>query len=142
MVRDFGITLFDEWTAMWNGDLALAEKIMAPEFTLRYAQPGASEYDSIRDPQTLAAKIAEVREQRPGVRFITQGEPVAEMDNTRTGFVARPYGAARTGPDGEQIDISGTDILRIAAGLITEVWSVSGGPAGRSFYRPSAIGGR
>ncbi|WP_433759377.1 nuclear transport factor 2 family protein [Nocardia sp. CA-135398] len=133
-MRDFGITLFDEWTAMWNGDLALADKIMAPEFTLRYAQPGADDYDDIHHPQTLAAKIAEFRAQRPGLRFAPQGESVVEMDDTRTGFVASPYGAAYTGPDGEQVEVSGTDILRIAAGLITEVWSASGGGAGRSFY--------
>ncbi|WP_063041299.1 nuclear transport factor 2 family protein [Nocardia pseudovaccinii] len=133
-MRDFGITLFDEWTAMWNGDLALAHKIMAPEFTLRYAQPGASEYDTIRDPQTLAAKVAGFRAQRPGIRFTTQGEPVVEMDDTRTGFVARPYGASFTGPDGEQIEVSGTDILRVTAGQITEVWSASGGPSGRTYY--------
>ncbi|WP_433711235.1 nuclear transport factor 2 family protein [Nocardia sp. CA-084685] len=133
-MRDFGITLFDEWTAMWNGDLGLADKIMAPEFTLRYAQPGASDYDDIHDPRTFAAKIAEFHEQRPGIRFTPQGEPVVEIDNARTGFVARPYGAALTGPDGELVDVSGTDILRIADGLITEVWSVSGGPAGRSYY--------
>ncbi|MGW4772126.1 nuclear transport factor 2 family protein [Nocardia sp. NPDC004278] len=133
-MRDFGITLFDQWTAMWNGDLTLAERIMAPEFTLRYAQPNASEYDDIRDPQALATQIAEFREQRPGIRFAPQGEPVVEMDDTRTGFIARPYGAESTGPDGATIAISGTDILRIVAGVITEVWSVSGGPAGRSFY--------
>ncbi|MFI7670938.1 nuclear transport factor 2 family protein [Nocardia sp. NPDC049526] len=133
-MRDFGITLFDEWTAMWNGDLALADKIMAPEFTLRYAQPGAGDYDDIHDRQTFAAKIAEFRDARPGIRFVPQGAAVVEMDDARTGFVARPYGAARTGPDGELIDVSGTDILRFAAGLITEVWSASGGAAGRSYY--------
>lgn len=133
-MRDFGITLFDEWTAMWNGDLALADKIMAPEFTLRYAQPDASDYDDIHDPQAFAAKIAEFHEQLPGIRFAPQGEPVIEMDDTRTGFVASPYGAAFTGPAGDQVDVSGTDILRISAGLITEVWSVSGGLGGRSFY--------
>ncbi|MEV4241386.1 MULTISPECIES: nuclear transport factor 2 family protein [unclassified Nocardia] len=133
-MRDFGITLFDEWTAMWNGDLALADKIMAPEFTLRYAQPGASQYDDIHDPQTFAARIAEFHEQRPGVRFTPQGEPVVEIDDTRTGFVARPYGSAFTGPNGEQVDVSGTDILRFTSGLITEVWSASGGAAGRGYY--------
>jgi hypothetical protein len=133
-MRDFGITLFDEWTAMWNGELALAEKIMAPEFTLRYAQPNGSEYDDIHDPRALAAKIAEFREQRAGIRFAPQGEPVVEMDDTRTGLVARPYGAESTGPDGVTVAISGTDVLRTVAGVITEVWSASGGRAGRSFY--------
>lgn len=37
-LRSFGVDLFDRWTAMWNGDLAVASQIMAPDFTLRYAQ--------------------------------------------------------------------------------------------------------
>lgn len=133
-MRDFGIELFDLWTEMWNGDLALAEKIMAPEFTLRYAQPNATVYDSIRTPQALAAQIVEFGEARPGLRFTPQGEFVIEMDDTRTGFVASPYGAEYTGPDGEAVSVSGTDILRATNGVITEVWSVSGGRGGRSYY--------
>ncbi|WP_327121397.1 ester cyclase [Nocardia sp. NBC_01730] len=134
MMRDFGIDLFDRWTAMWNGDLALADQIMAPEFTLRYAQPGATVYDDIHHPQALAAQIATSRESTPDLRFAPQGDAVIEMDDTRTGFVARPYGAQFTGTGGTPVAVSGTDILRTLNGVITEVWSVSGGPGGRSFY--------
>ncbi|MEV5839828.1 hypothetical protein [Nocardia sp. NPDC052112] len=55
------------------------------------------------------------------------------MNDTRTGFTARPCGATYPAPDGRRIDLSGTDILRSAAGLITEAWSVSGGRTGRSY---------
>jgi hypothetical protein len=119
---------------MWNGDYALAEKIMAPEFTLRYAQPGATDYDDIHDPQAFTAQIADFHRIVPNLRFTPQGEPVIEMDDTRTGFVARPYGAQFTGADGSTVHVSGTDILRSTHGVITEVWSVSGGLGGRSFY--------
>ncbi|WP_227998186.1 hypothetical protein [Nocardia australiensis] len=48
------------------------------------------------------------------------------MDDSRTEFVARPYGAKFTGPDSATIAVSGTDILRPKNGVTTEVWSVSG----------------
>ncbi|MGW4355165.1 nuclear transport factor 2 family protein [Nocardia sp. NPDC004582] len=133
-MRDYAIDLFDRWTQMWNGDLALVDAIMAPEFTLRYAQPGA-DYDSIRDRATFAAAIDTFRAERPGLEFRTQGTPVVEMDDTRTGIIARPYGARITAADGTIVrDLSGTDILRAENGQIVEVWSASGGPEGRSYY--------
>ncbi|WP_228785626.1 nuclear transport factor 2 family protein [Nocardia cyriacigeorgica] len=133
-MRAAGIQLFDKWTDMWNGELHLAEQIMAPEFLLRYAQPGASDYDRIRDRAAFIAQIARLRDQRPDLRFTPQGSCVVDMDETGTGLVASPYGARFTGPGGSVVDVSGTDILRATGGLITEVWSVSGGPDGRSFY--------
>lgn len=53
-MRDYAIDLYNRWAALWNGDLAIAAEIMAPEFTLRYAQPGASAFDDVRDPAALA----------------------------------------------------------------------------------------
>ncbi|WP_210743221.1 nuclear transport factor 2 family protein [Nocardia cerradoensis] len=132
-MRAYGIELFDRWTAMWNGELELASRIMAPRFTLRYAQPGAEAYDAIHDPETFARQIAAFRAAAPGQRFETQGEAVVEIDDRRTGTVARPYGSRRPVADGE-IAVSGTDILRVEDGLIVEVWSVSGGIQGRSYY--------
>ncbi|MBF6327957.1 nuclear transport factor 2 family protein [Nocardia transvalensis] len=136
-MTDFGVALFDRWTALWNGDLALAEQIIAPEVTLRYAQPGADAFDAIRDPQGLAARIEQFRAERPGLRYEAQGVPVVRVDGERSGIVARPYGVRRSTPDGE-VSISGTDILRFVDGKIVEVWSVSGGVNGRSFYPAAA----
>lgn len=128
-MREYGIELFDRWTAMWNGELELAERIMAPRFTLRYAQPGAEIYDTIHDPAAFARQIAAFRAAMPGQLFEVQGEAVVDLDADRNGYVARPYGSRRPG-----VAVSGTDILRVAAGRIVEVWSVSGGAQGRSYY--------
>jgi hypothetical protein len=128
--------VFQDWTALWNGEVALAEKIMAPEFRLRYAQPGVDVFDTIRRPQQLADIIAKWHEMRPNLRFKPEGERVAELtmeDGGPTGKVASPY-LARMTYEGEERAVSGIDILRLENGRITEVWSVSGGPEGRRFY--------
>lgn len=132
-MSEFGIELFDRWVVLWNGDLAVAEEIIAPEATFRYAQPGADAFDSIHDPQALAKLIEQFRAERPGLRYEAQGIPVVQADGERSGIVARPYGARRPTPDGE-LNVSGTDILRFVDGKIVEVWSVSGGANGRSYY--------
>ncbi|MFD3553431.1 nuclear transport factor 2 family protein [Streptomyces goshikiensis] len=137
-VRQFGIHMYDQWTAMWNGDLDLAEKIMAPEFVLRYAQAGTEAFDDVRTPQQLADIIATWHRGRSGLRFVTEGSTVVDLalvDGAPTGLVARPYLASVTDEDGRIVARSGTDTLRIADGLISEVWSVSSGAAGRTYYR-------
>ncbi|MET7297852.1 hypothetical protein [Embleya sp. NPDC005575] len=137
-VRQFGIRTYDQWTAMWNGGLDLAEKIMAPEFTLRYAQPGTEAFDDAHTPRQLADIIAAWHRSRPGLRFEAEGSPVVDLrsgDGAPTGLVARPYRAGYTDADGRPVARSGTDTLRLTGGLISEVWSVSSGPGGRTFYR-------
>ncbi|MET9693958.1 hypothetical protein ABZY81_36940 [Streptomyces sp. NPDC006514] len=141
-VRQFGIHTYDRWTAMWNGDLDLAAKIMAPEFVLRYAQAGTEAFDDVRTPQQLADIIAAWHRERRGLRFVAEGAPVVDLalvDGAPTGLVARPYLASYlasvTGEDARTVARSGTDTLRITDGLISEVWSVSSGSAGRTFYR-------
>lgn len=136
-VRQFGIHTYKQWTAMWNGDLYLAKEIMAPEFVLRYAQAGTEAFDDIRTPQQLADNIAGWHRERRGLRFATEGSTVVDLtlvDGAPTGLVARPYLATVTDEDGRTLARSGTDTLRITGGLISEVWSVSSGAAGRTFY--------
>ncbi|MFG2974985.1 nuclear transport factor 2 family protein [Streptomyces sp. NPDC048331] len=137
-VRRSGIDVYDRWTAMWNGDLDLAEKIMAPEFVLRYAQAGTEAFDDVRTPRQLADIIAVWHREHRGLRFVAEGAAVVDLalvDGTPTGLVARPYLASFTGEDSRTVSRSGTDTLRITDGLISEVWSVSSGSAGRTFYR-------
>jgi hypothetical protein len=132
--REAGIEMFDRWTALWNRDVRLAERIMAPRFVLRYAQAGGAVFDEIRTPQRLAEIIDGWHRDRPGLRFTAEGEAVVDGTHGDGGFgglVARPYVAGFTGAPAR----SGTDILRVADGRITEVWSVSSGADGRTFYR-------
>ncbi|MFJ8313342.1 MULTISPECIES: hypothetical protein [unclassified Streptomyces] len=137
-MRVFGIGLFDQWTAMWNGDLDLVNEIMAPEFVLRYAQAGTDAFDEIRTPQQLAEIVAAWHKSRTGLLFAAEGTAAVDLtpaDDAPTGLVARPYLASFVAEDGVRVARSGVDILKVCDGLIVEVWSVSSGAAGRTFYR-------
>ena len=134
-LRTQGIRLFDRWTAMWNGELHLAQEIMAPAFRLRYAQPGTEAFDDCTTPEGIASLISRWREARPGMVFSAEGEAavdLASIEGSVRGLVARPYLAAVHAANGQRIAKSGTDIPRVADGRISEVWSVS---ASRTFYR-------
>ncbi|MER7755911.1 hypothetical protein [Kitasatospora sp. NPDC097643] len=137
-LRQVGIEIYDRWTAMWNGETGLAEQIMAPDFTLRYTQANTEAFDEVRTPEQLAGVVARWRASRQELDFAAEGEAVvdlAEVDGVVSGLVARPYRASFTDDEGAVVARSGTDTLRITGGLITEVWSVSSGAAGRTFYR-------
>ncbi|WP_326824943.1 ester cyclase [Streptosporangium sp. NBC_01639] len=136
-VEEFNVRIFELWSALWNGELGLAEQIMAPQFRLRYAQPGTDAFDQIRHPAQLAEMITQFQAARSGLHFAPDGEAVADVrliDGVAHGKIARPYLARFTDETGRDLCISGIDMLRIEDGLITEVWSVSGGRAGRPFY--------
>lgn len=137
-LRKAGTGIYDDWTALWNGDTGVAGKIMAPYFTLRYTQANTEPFDDIHTPSQLADVIKAWRAKRGDLRFAPEGTTVADLelvDGTLHGLVARPYLAVFTGDDGTEVARSGTDTLRIEGGLITEVWSVSSGAAGRTYYR-------
>ncbi|WP_327673926.1 nuclear transport factor 2 family protein [Kitasatospora sp. NBC_00458] len=137
-MRTFGTGLFDRWTALWNGELGLADEIMAPDFVLRYAQAGTDAFDEIRTPQQLARIVAGWHESHAGLRFAAEGTAVVDLtpaDGAPTGLVARPYHASFAADGAGKVARSGVDILRVSDGLIVEVWSVSSGAAGRTFYR-------
>ena len=137
-LRLAGVAIFDRWTALWNHDLHLAEEIMAPWFTLRYAQANGELFDPIHRPSELASMIDSWHEKRPGIVFRAEGEAVVDLTlvgQTLVGLVARPYFVSFNGEDAQPVARSGTDILKITDGLIAEVWSVSSGAAGRTFYR-------
>ncbi|HEX7963698.1 MAG TPA: nuclear transport factor 2 family protein [Candidatus Saccharimonadales bacterium] len=132
-----GIELFDRWTAYWNEDYAQAGAIMAPNFTLHYAQAGGERFDSIHTPEQMTEIIKAWHTMRKNIVFKPEGECVVDLtesDGGLTGLVARPYFVAYDGDDGERVSRSGTDILKIADGKIVEVWSVSSGVQGRTFY--------
>ncbi|MFE5868277.1 hypothetical protein ACFQ6V_06400 [Streptomyces roseifaciens] len=136
-LREFGIGLFDRWTAMWNGDGALAGQIMAPEFRLRYAQAGTESFDDVRRPAQLAEVIAGWHRTHSGLCFAAEGLAAVDLvlaDGAPAGRVARPYRASFADGNGGTVARSGIDVLGVSGGLITEVWSVSGGADGRLFY--------
>lgn len=136
-LHDVGVRIYDRWTALWNQNLDLAADIMASQFKLRYAQAGGEAFDAISRPAELARLIEAWHRERPGMVFKAEGPVLVNLTDTNgrvQGLVARPYLVRFCVGDDETIERSGTDILAVLDGLISEVWSVSGGLQGRTFY--------
>jgi hypothetical protein len=136
-LKQVGIQIFDQWTDLWNKNLALSEKILAPHLSLHYAQAATEAFDKIETPAQLSEMINLWHQKRTGIIFKTEGEPVIDLienDKGISGLVARPYHVSLIDENKNTIARSGTDILKIANGKIQEVWSVSSGALGRTFY--------
>jgi hypothetical protein len=136
-LRAFGIELFDRWTAMWNGEVGIAQAIMAPRFTLHYAQANSERIDDVHTPEALAELVRFWHGYRANLRFRAEAEVAVDLalvNGAPEGRVARPYLAVFTDAGGQVVARSGIDLLRVEAGRIAEVWSVSSGAAGRTFY--------
>jgi len=135
--RAIGVALFDRWTEMWNGNTALASEIMAPTFALHYAQANTERLDHVRTPAELADLVLFWHGYRPGIRFTAEAEAAVDLELVTDGVVgrvARPYLAVFSDPEGQIVARSGIDLLAVSQGQIVEVWSVSSGAAGRTFY--------
>ncbi|WP_168724370.1 nuclear transport factor 2 family protein [Streptomyces sp. A1547] len=124
LTRAQGTALLDGWTQLWNGDLALAEALIAPDFRLRFANtvPGTGP-DATLDRPDLTAFIGSHRGERPGLTYAVDGPPV--VDGARAEVAAR-WTATYTDGSGHHVTKSGIDLLAIADGRIAAVWSLTG----------------
>jgi len=136
-LKQLGIRIFDQWTELWNLTLDQPEKILGPHLCLHYAQAGTEAFDKIETPNELLEMIVFWHQKRSGIVFRVEGEAVVDLtenDNGILGLVARPYHVSFIDENQNSIARSGTDILKIENGKIVEVWSVSSGSQGRTFY--------
>ncbi|MEU9179933.1 nuclear transport factor 2 family protein [Streptomyces sp. NPDC048550] len=124
LTRAQGTALLDGWTRLWNGDLALAEELIAPDFRLRFANtaPGTGPDATLERPD-LTAFIGAHRQERLGLTYAVDGPPV--VDGARAEVAAR-WTATYTDGSGDPVTKSGIDLLAIADGRIAAVWSLTG----------------
>ncbi|MCZ4100166.1 nuclear transport factor 2 family protein [Streptomyces sp. So13.3] len=130
--RQLGTGLFEDWTDVWNGDLAIADRILTPGFRIHFgnAIPQA-DTDALRGPGGLVPFVVAHREAKPGLVYRMHGVPLVDLTATAgggpAGQVCCRWSATRPDPDGAgEITVSGIDTLAVSDGLITDVWSVSG----------------
>lgn len=104
---------------MWNGDLALVDEILAPDFRIEFgavvADPDPS---SITTPAGMAAFVGSWRERRGDLRFALQNATLVDED----GGVAFTWSVELAGVPRR----SGIDLCRLVDGRISRVWSVTG----------------
>jgi hypothetical protein len=128
--EQLGLDLWDRWTALWNGDLSIAGQLLSPGFQIHFGNTiDSADTDSFRGPQDLAGFIAAHRAALPGLRYQGDGVPIVALDvvdGLPTGRLAARWSLARPDGTGGTTRKSGIDVLAIADGRITGVWSITG----------------
>jgi predicted ester cyclase len=118
--------LWQNWLALWNGALSLADDLIADDFTLHAAMMDGSDSTAIRGPKGLAEWIAQTRAAFPDLAFTTQVGPIVQDDHVAgrwqaTGTYQGGFPGAKAEP-GTVVTFTGADLLRLADGKIVEYW--------------------
>ncbi|MFJ7588017.1 nuclear transport factor 2 family protein [Streptomyces sp. NPDC097617] len=124
LTREAGNRLVEGWTALWNGDVALAGQILAPGFRLHFAD----DFDGTGSGYTfgqdeLAAFISANSHALTGLTFAAEAAPLVD---TERGEMACRWSESHAGEDGDVVVKSGIDMFAVADGRISAVWSLTG----------------
>jgi hypothetical protein len=123
LTRDAATRLSDQWAALWNGDVALAEEILAPGFRLYFAD----DFDGTGSAHTfgrdeLTAFISVNSQALTGLTFAAEAAPL--VDTERSEMACR-WSESHT--DGKDVVVkSGIDMFAVTDGRISAVWSLTG----------------
>lgn len=118
--------LWTPWVELWNGNLAIADEIIAPNFVAHFSPAGNSPAE-IRGPEGLKAWIGGAVAAFPDHSFTTTVGPLAEGDLVAGRWVFRATyagGIPGASPDavGQPVEYEGADLFRVADGRIAEYW--------------------
>jgi predicted ester cyclase len=120
--------LAEPWKKLWNGDLALTDRIIAEDFVAHAAPLTGTGSDLIRGREALNGWVSGIHAILPDLSFEIEVGPIADDDHMVVRWKARgTYGGGFPGasPDavGREITFTGTDTLRIADGKLAEYWA-------------------
>jgi len=120
--------LAEPWKELWNGDLALTDRIIAEDFVAHAAPLTGTGSDLIHGREALNGWVSGIHAILPDLSFEIEVGPIADDDHMVVRWKARgTYGGGFPGasPDavGREITFTGTDTLRIADGKLAEYWA-------------------
>lgn len=115
------------WADIWNGELALIDGTVAEDFVAHAAPVLGGPPATTTGRDHLSTWIGGIRSVMPDLMFTVQVGPIVDEPFIVVRWHARgTYEGGLPGtPDdavGRQISFYGTDILRMAGGLIAEYW--------------------
>src|SRR5579859_2215627 len=116
-----------QWLRMWNGELAIAEQIIAPKLTVHLPKFGMPSPSLVHDPATMAGWIAMFRGSFSTATFSCDlgPFPVGAFIISRFRFTGVWQGGRppmATAASGTATEFFGVDIIRLEEGLVAEYW--------------------
>ncbi len=125
MARDDVNQLWNRWIDLWNGDLAQANEIIHPEFTL-HRIPAPLSLGHGQSREGLLAWINQTRYLFPDLVFTVEVGPIVDGESVAGRWIAEgTYQGGIPGstmPAGTRVGFHGNDIWRAEDGLVREFW--------------------
>jgi predicted ester cyclase len=118
--------LWERWMKLWNGNLSIADEIIAPDFVAHFVPAGTSPAE-VRGPAGLQQWIGGAVTAFTDYSFTTTVGPLADEDKVAGRWVFRGTyqgGMPGTPPAafGKNVEYAGMDLFRVEAGKIVEYW--------------------
>lgn len=126
MLANENEALWKSWQNLWNGDLDVADEIIAPDFVAHFAPVGNSP-GGVRGPEELKRWISGSLAAFADHEFTTTVGPIIDGDMAAGRWVFRAAyagGIPGASPDavGGPVEYAGMDIFRVESGRIAEYW--------------------
>lgn len=128
-------SFWTDWVALWNGDLGLADEVIAQRVVLHTTLLDGRDPAAIDDPQAFAQWVGSLREAIPDLAFETVAGPVSDTTGPDgESIVAGHWRATGTyqgafpgasAVAGTSVEFTGTDMVRVKDGAVVEYWLVS-----------------
>lgn len=121
--------LYGHWLGLWNGELAIAESIVAPDCVIHHPNLPSPTTDQRSGVERIVAMVREGRAPFHKLVFSLDVGPIEEGDKlaarwTCRGNYAGEFPGAHA-PAGTTVIFSGADIFRLRDGKIAEYWASS-----------------
>jgi predicted ester cyclase len=117
--------MYDRWMRMWNGELDLADELVAPGCVIH--QPP----NDVRGPEGVRRMVGMGRAPFTEITFRVEVPPIVEGDRlaARWTSIGRYEGGipGATAPRGTEVTFGGNDIWRVEDGKSVEYWVSSDG---------------
>ncbi|MFJ4776509.1 nuclear transport factor 2 family protein [Streptomyces sp. NPDC088762] len=124
LTRETGTRLVEGWGALWNGDVALAEQILAPGFRLYFADDfGGTGSAATFGRDELTAFISANGHALTGLTFSADAAPLVDSER---GEMACRWSESHADGGGDVVVKSGIDMFAVTDGRISAVWSLTG----------------
>lgn len=120
-------TLWNLWADLWNGDLAIADQIIAPDFVAHFVPLTGGE-GNVHCPEDLKQWIRTAQSLFPDLHFIVEVGPIIDRNMVAgrwkaTGTYEGSLPATPESVLGKRVTFTGTDTLRVEDGRFVEYWA-------------------
>jgi hypothetical protein len=126
-----GAELYRLWASMWNGNLDVAEQIIAERFVAHLTADAVEPPEHLCDARTVASWVAHIRGRGIDMTYSVEVGPLVDADLVVGYWRLSGFRPTNDGPP-LPFEKVGIDILRYRTGRITECWTMNNMAARRA----------